>query len=286
MAAWPVLSRSLQLFPEDIRVIERGCRAIRFAIRCLETHFAPLVDPLARQIVELYHRQPHSTFLYLGSILVDEFGTRPECLDFLMAMLAEFLPRTFQLLQGEENGCTHHPDTVDDFFRLNARYLQRAPLPYLKSQHLKSILECGLVACKLQQKEANASVMKFFFDLLHLERSKDEKPDFEERRRIVAGIRSEWLGMALTEALVRASVYDLPSYALHDVGDVLFEMMTLDRVSVCKWLEQTLKGFESDPNAANVVNRKQLVHFHNEATKAEEPRHVADAVRQFSRLWR
>ena len=52
---------------------------------------------------------------------VDEFSHIPECVSGLLHMLSAFLPKTFQLLQAHQ-GLRNNPDTVDDFFRLNARY--------------------------------------------------------------------------------------------------------------------------------------------------------------------
>jgi hypothetical protein len=46
-------------------------------------------------------------------------------------------------------GMRARPDTVDDFFRLNARFLQRATLPYLASHFLPSIIACALQATGL-----------------------------------------------------------------------------------------------------------------------------------------
>ncbi len=89
-------------------------------------------------------------------------------------MLEAFLPKTFQLLQVHtnvigifivqytihtvvviahrnfqaENGPKNHPDTVDDFFRLNARFLLRSPLPYLAISSLSDILNFCLHSAK------------------------------------------------------------------------------------------------------------------------------------------
>ena len=76
---------------------------------------------------------PHSCFLYLGSILVDEFNLIGTCVAGLLDMLEAFLLPTFAILTKNENGLRDNPDTVDDFFRLNARFIQRIPLPYLRS---------------------------------------------------------------------------------------------------------------------------------------------------------
>ena len=97
------------------------------------------------------------------------------------------------------------------------------------------------------------------------------------------------------DCLLGAALFSLPSYTYQDVGDVLFELMLLDRVSVCHWLEASLKnlpGVEGNIPAAGVttptpaVTRKQLVKFHKSATSAEQSKHVSEAIREFSRLWR
>lgn len=98
-------------------------------------------------MVSVYQVYPHSCFLYLGSILVDEYGMEEGCRQGLLDMLkvggdAEFVSSlaanitvgaheglfllqalcmpTFQLLE-QQNGLRNHPDTVDDLFRLATR---------------------------------------------------------------------------------------------------------------------------------------------------------------------
>lgn len=72
------------------------------------------------QIIELYTAHKHSCFLYLGSILVDVFGTDMEYVSGLLGMLDAFIGPTFVILQ-ETDGLKNHPDTVDDLFRLCSR---------------------------------------------------------------------------------------------------------------------------------------------------------------------
>lgn len=47
------------------------------------------------------------------------------------------------------------------------RFLQRAPIPLLHSPAIRSIVDCAIMACSLDHRDANSSVMKFFYDLLH-----------------------------------------------------------------------------------------------------------------------
>jgi transportin-3 len=58
--------------------------------------------------------------LYLGSILVDVFGSDVEYVLGLLGMLAAFTGPAFSILQ-ETDGLKNHPDTVEDLFRLCTR---------------------------------------------------------------------------------------------------------------------------------------------------------------------
>jgi len=283
---WPVLSRCLEIYKGDVRVTERTCRTIRFAIRCIGVQSSNLLQPLVTQLVTLYELKGHSCYLYLGSILVDEYASETGCIPGLLSMLQAFINPTYGLLAAA-GGLTAHPDTVDDFFRLNARFLQRAPMPYLQTEFIKSILECALLSAALEHRDANASVMKFFYDLLHAGRTREDNPDFEARSHLIKTLHNEY-GGKLVDSLVRAAVTTLPSYTYHDIGDVIHECLQHDRVSVCSWLENSLKTLQSSNNAHPTagVTTKQLVDFHRAVTSAESAPDVSHALREFVRLWR
>ena len=138
---WPVLSRSLHLYQDDVRVTERTCRTVRFAIRCIGIQSSSLLEPLVTQLVGLYEAKGHSCYLYLGSILVDEYASEQGCIPGLLAMLQAFISPTYRLL-APKGSLKEHPDTVDDFFRLNARFLQRAPMPYLQVNIIFVFIMC------------------------------------------------------------------------------------------------------------------------------------------------
>ena len=67
LGVWPVLSRVMEIYASDSRIMERTCRTLRFVIRCIGTQSAPLVEPLVQRLVRLYIEHPHSCFLYLVS---------------------------------------------------------------------------------------------------------------------------------------------------------------------------------------------------------------------------
>ena len=144
--------------------------------------------------------------------------------------------------------------------------------------------------------------MKYLYDLLHSGRSREFRPCFQQRRDALCALVASPVGLPvdgaplpvkvefgprLVYALVHAAVTTLPSYTLHDVGDVLYELMSYDRPEFCRWLEATALALpEHAPQLAVPLTRKQLVAFHAELTKAENSRDVADALRSFARLWR
>uniref|UniRef100_A0A671QQ94 Transportin-3-like n=1 Tax=Sinocyclocheilus anshuiensis TaxID=1608454 RepID=A0A671QQ94_9TELE len=122
---WPVLSETLNAHQNDNRIVERCCRCLRFAVRCVGKGSASLLQPLVTQMVSVYQVYPHSCFLYLGSILVDEYGMEEGCRQGLLDMLQALCMPTFQLLE-QPNGLRNHPDTVDDLFRLVTSIIKRS----------------------------------------------------------------------------------------------------------------------------------------------------------------
>nr|CAD7404319.1 unnamed protein product [Timema cristinae] len=291
---WPVLSNTCTKFQSDHRVMERCCRCLRFAVRCVGKQSAHLLEPLVKQvtqrlsvclsskshslkhqdslldrsssIVSLYQLHQHSCFLYLGSILVDEYASEPGCAQGLLDMMQAFIGPTFIVLQ-EANGLKNHPDTVDDLFRLCARFIQRSPVAFLQSAALTPIIQCGLLACTLDHRDANASVMKFFFDLIHCGRIHEEREDHELRQKLVGNIIQE-NGQALVNNLVQACVFCLHSYMLTDVADVFMALMQHNRVNLSQWLEIAIKALPTQNSGGSITaTPKQLVDFHSSLTR-------------------
>merc|ERR1712043_65063 len=130
----------------------------------------------------------------------------------------------------------------------------------------------------------------------HAARNEEDRDDFDERSSIVSKVRENF-GAKIVDSLIRAVVFSLPSYTHHDVGDVLFELMLLERSKVCLWLEASLMALHDSAgnqvqqngdhvNIAAKVKRDQLVKFHKEVTSSEQPSNVIGALKNFSRLWR
>jgi len=282
---WPVLSNACIKYQTDVRIIERICRCIRFIIRCLGKHAQSLLKPLVTQIVSLYEVQNHSCFLYLGSILVDEYGHEPACFQGLVDMLKAFAAPTFKILE-QPNGLRSHPDTVDDLFRLCLRFIQKSALSFLRNDSVKPILCCAIAACSLDHKEANSSVTKFIIEFIKTGYVKGENCDYEEKFQLVGHLLQEH-GQVMVKEIINACIFGLPNYMIPDSGEILYELMQIDRASLCRWLETALKDLPRESTGGAITATfEQLTDFHKTATCAEELKTVTKALRDLSRLYR
>ncbi|KAB0375834.1 hypothetical protein FD755_012477, partial [Muntiacus reevesi] len=262
---WPILSETLNKHRADNRIVERCCRCLRFAVRCVGKGSAALLQPLVTQMVNVYQVHQHSCFLYLGSILVDEYGMEEGCRQGLLDMLQALCIPTFQLLE-QQNGLQNHPDTVDDLFRLATRFIQRSPVTLLRSQVVIPILQWAIASTTLDHRDANCSVMRFLRDLIHTGVANDHEEDFELRKELIGQVMNQ-LGQQLVSQLLHTCCFCLPPYTLPDVAEVLWEIMQVDRPTFCRWLENSLKGLPKETTGGAVtVTHKQLTDFHKQVT--------------------
>nr|XP_061809307.1 transportin-3 isoform X3 [Nerophis lumbriciformis] len=238
-----------------------------------------------QEMVSVYRVHPHSCFLYLGSILVDEYGMEEGCRQGLLDMLQALCMPTFQLLE-QSNGLVNHPDTVDDLFRLATRFVQRSPVTLLSSGIIVHIIQCAIAATSLDHRDANCSVMKFVRDLVHTGVANDHTEDFDLRKRLIAQAMEQH-GQQLVTQLMHSCCFCLPAYTLPDIAEVLWEVMTFDRPTFCRWLESALKGLPKETSGGTVtVTHKQLTDFHKQVTSADECKQVCWAIREFTKLFR
>lgn len=231
---WPVLSRAFDCYQNDDKIMERVVRCIRYAIRCISSQSLPLLEPLVKQMISTYATHHHSCLLYLGSILVDEFGHDARCIAGLIKMLQAFIEPTFNILQ-EENGLKNHPDTVDDFFRLAVRFIQRMPLHFLQSPIVAPIIQCSILACTLDHRDANMSVMKFLSNLLSHGKP-NGNPEIKPLVHQIVQIHGE----NLLGNLFYSSIFYLHPHMLGDVADVFMEIKFINNDVFCEALKKSL----------------------------------------------
>ncbi|XP_048516795.1 transportin-3 [Dendroctonus ponderosae] len=282
---WPILSKTFNKYQKDDRIMESVCKSVRFMLRCASQHVCEVLEGLVSQITGIYCEYKHSCFLYVGSILVDEYASNPQCVGGLLDMLEAFIKPTFHMLETMD-GLKNHPDTVDDFFRLTGRFVRRAPVPFLRSAAILPIIQCGLFASCLDHKDANAAVMKFFHDLIYQGQSAHSAPDFMERRELVKGILDQF-GQQLVTSLLQACVFYLHTYMLSEVGDVFVEMLEFTREEASRWI---VSGLDTLPKQNNggllTATPAQLNDIHVSLIRSNSSKSVTHALKDLIRLYR
>lgn len=284
LEVWPILSKTFDKYQNDGRIMERCCRCLRFMLRCVSQQLVEILQNLVHQIVVIYSNYKHSCLLYVGSILVDEYATNLTCVLGLIDMMHAFLEPTFILFQ--QNGLVKHPDTVDDFFRLCARFMQRAPIPFLRSTAMGPIIQCALSACSLVHKEANTSVMKFLYDVISTGHIGKKQSDWEMRNSLVKRILNEF-GQQLVTNLIHASVFYLHSYMLCELSDVIVELLEFDRQVTKEWLANALETLPKQDNGSiNAATPHQLEEIHAKISKSDTSKAITHALKDLIRYYR
>lgn len=265
---WPIIqsllnktANSKELSP----LVEKSCRCLRSIIRFLKP--AWLLIPIANTIVNLYQINPaYSTYLYLSSILVDEFGatTDPKISDGLISMLNAFCMPTFNLLQ-QDSQLKNHPDTIDDFFRLCTRFLQKNPEKFLTNQMLEPILNLTVASLSLDQRDANKSVTKFIDELFSSAKNKNSTVCDDVLRSMLV---QKNFGQQLLQTALMAGLVNLPSYFIAEMGDVIWRILNWNKRLSAEWLRVSLSGLPSQTNLGlNVLEPTQLEEFYNNLVK-------------------
>jgi transportin-3 len=259
---WPVLSRLVECYQHDDKIMERVVRCIRYAVRCISHQSLPILEPLVKQMVGTYATYKHSCLLYLGSILVDEFGQDVRCIAGLLSMLEAFIEPTFNILQ-VENGLKNHPDTVDDFFRLAVRFIQRMPLHFLQSPIVAPIIQCATLACTLDHRDANQSVMKFLSNLLA-----HGKPNGDPEIRPFVQQIVQIHGETLVGNLLYSSIFYLHPNMLSDVADVFMEIKFIKNEVFGEAMNKALLMLPRKNSGGSVTATDiQMTEFYESVTK-------------------
>lgn len=186
-AVWPTLSICLNKYQKDSKVSESCCRALRFVLRASEKHSINILADVMTTIVGMYRINHYSCSLYLGSILVDIYGTEASVKAGLIEMMQAFTQESFDFIikscKDVENigELRKHPDTIDDFFRLSLRFIQRCPLEFVNSEIFSPIMTLAVTTLNIDHRDANLSVTKFLSEFL----AYSHKPQIQVNVRIL-----------------------------------------------------------------------------------------------------
>lgn len=285
---WPLFNQICQKYKSDEKVMERHFRCIRFSIRTVGKDFFHLIPSLVEMMVTIYNEYRHSCFLYLGSILADEYGMNKSVENPLMAMLKAFTEPTFKKLSVEK-GLQNHPDTVDDFFRLCIRFLQKVTLRFLTNESIDNIFQLATACTTLDHREANMSVMKFIVEITKCCRMEQDDPHFnehQERVQLVNNLLGKY-GQEIIKGLINACAGGIQQYMLPEVADAFWEIMSFSQQSTLLWLKDALSNLPTHrPTGAVNATPEQMQRFYKMLSEATSIRVLWKEFRDFSKFYK
>lgn len=231
---WPTLKAVFDQRGGDIKVMERLCRACKYAIRSCGEAMSPVLGPLLQEVQLKYQQQRHSCLLYVASEVVKTFGRDASCGPPLSSLLATLFEQTVSLLKGIKE-FTKHPDVADDCFLLASRCMRYCPQLLVPFPVFLQLLDCALVGITVQHREACKSVLTFLFDTLELPRLDTGQP---YRPIIEPAMLAR--GPACLRVLVAAAAGALPESRLGEVEDVLGALLKLCGQQAIAWASEAI----------------------------------------------
>ncbi len=231
---WPILKICLEKYSKDSKVTESCCRALRFALRASEKYSRSILADVVTTIVNMYTINHFSCFLYLGSILVDIYGTEDAFKNGLVEMMQAFTNEAFDFIikscVSVENisELRKHPDTLDDFFRLSLRFLQRCPYEFISSPIFSPIMTLAVTSLNIDHRDANLSITKFLSEFIALSHKPQIKGLNETNQTLVNRVVEE-IGEKMIENSINSTINMTTRDTKDGIADVICELLSTNR---------------------------------------------------------
>ncbi|CAF0984499.1 unnamed protein product [Adineta ricciae] len=275
------------------KLSECWSRTIRFIVRSMRSHAKIFFQQIVTLVISSYEEVPHSCFLYLISIIVDEYGSDHDLKAALIVMSEHLTNKTFSILSNQD-GFKQNPDLVDDFYRLSSRLLQRCPLEFLKSNVIRPIIEQIIPNCNLEHRDASASMIAFLQSLAKLtstskKESKNKTEHQPEIRSLAMSLCETYFPNVLT-GLIRAIVIDrVPSSIRGSISDFVYDLKTFMSEKFSHWLQTALREIPrtSKNGSVEIVTIKQYEQFYNVLCENDiQPSAIEYEFETFAKLYR
>jgi transportin-3 len=285
----PLLDLIIVRYRSSAKLSECWSRTIRFIIRSMPSNAKLFFQPIVNLIIASYDEVPHSCFLYLISIIVDEYGNNQDLKSAIIVMSEHLTNKTFSILNNP-NGFKQNPDLVDDFYRLSARLLQRCSIDYLKCNVIQPIIEQITSNCNLEHRDASASMMAFLQSLAKLtSNTKKETKNSSEIRSLSMTLCERYYPNILT-GLIRAILIDrVPSSIRLSISELVYDLKCYMPDKFPLWLTKSLTEIPrtSKNGLVEIVTVKQQEQFYKILCENDaQPSTIDEEFEAFARLYR
>eukprot|EP00800_Vazella_pourtalesii_P010536 TRINITY_DN2586_c3_g1_i8.p1 TRINITY_DN2586_c3_g1~~TRINITY_DN2586_c3_g1_i8.p1 ORF type:complete len:609 (-),score=162.92 TRINITY_DN2586_c3_g1_i8:31-1857(-) len=274
---WPLFAQVLEKYQQESRITERACRALRFMLRCVQNSVPEVLPPLITIMLNLFTTNKHSCFLYLGSIIIDEYGGPVQYHQILTEMFTAFVHPCFERFS-EERGIINYPDTVDDFFRLCGRFLQKCPSLFLNLPYLQNIFTLSSAASKIGHREACLSILKFYKDLVKASFPGAKMTD--ARTEALTALTAN--GQSIIDVMVFGLTGDIPSRLSTELADCLWSFIDSCRNETLQWIRSALERAPDVTPSGLAVRADAKQRFYTDMDKCEDVSHFSSICRSLS----
>uniref|UniRef100_A0A1I7T5Y1 Importin N-terminal domain-containing protein n=1 Tax=Caenorhabditis tropicalis TaxID=1561998 RepID=A0A1I7T5Y1_9PELO len=273
------LLKATRKFEGTPRLIEHSIRSCRLIFRALGPQSISFVEPVVHMMIETYPKHQHSSYLYLASVIVDEYGQLDKMRPGLIQMLDTLARHTFPLLQGD--GAINHPDTVDDLFRLAQRFTMRATTVFFTNQVSQLLFLCAVSTLRLDHQEASRSITKFILEVLE-QLAMAKKNSYTDEGVTTAQVLVEHQAQNILTNALWMSLFSHSGQIRRDMSDVILQIGKHDPT---KFEERLTMAVLSLPNNPIKATEKQLSDFVDNVAKERERHHVFGHTRDLAKLF-
>uniref|UniRef100_A0A7E4VZI7 Importin N-terminal domain-containing protein n=1 Tax=Panagrellus redivivus TaxID=6233 RepID=A0A7E4VZI7_PANRE len=272
---------AIQAYQDNYRIVEHACRCSRYIIRSMGIQAVMFVGELATLTLQVYKAHPHSCFLYLASVLVDEYAAFAEVLPQLINLGEVIASRSFVLFH-EPQGFRNNPDTIDDLFRLAIRFVQRCPAAFFSQPFSRQLFECGLFALEVDHNEAHRSVTKFYIETLcSIKMAKSALNQYPAVEAVESLFREH--GQQLVWHSLSGALFFVNNSLKKDIADVLFEAMTVYRELFTTWLSNAVQRLAHEHRLGATV--EQLQNFHTKVLASTRTNELTAHLKDLCKLY-
>ncbi|KRZ88722.1 Transportin-3 [Trichinella sp. T8] len=252
----PLLLEICEAAAGDYSISEHACRGLRHIFRCLGPTALVFLEPVTIKvylpifdlIYTMYQKTGYSCYMYMASILTDQFGEHPEFRSGLQQLFNAMVPISFQELE-KKNFSDDCSETLDDLFRFVYRYFVCFPDAFA-SVHLQEVMIKLVIATSNINTDVSFRSMCVFVRTLFEFVSNDrDGKEFKERKEEDVKIINAYVmkfGFELVFTLLKAAIMHIEHSISEAVGEVLYVIAQYNHDIFVSWLKRSIQCFANE----------------------------------------
>ncbi|KRY32655.1 Transportin-3 [Trichinella spiralis] len=252
----PLLLEICEAAAGDYSISEHACRGLRHIFRCLGRTALVFLEPVTIKvyvpifdlIYTMYQKTGYSCYMYMASILTDQFGEHPEFRSGLQQLFNAMIPIAFQQLS-KKNFSDDCSETLDDLFRFVHRYFVCFPDAFASVQLQEVMIKLVIATSNINTDVSFRSMCVFVRTLFEFVSNDKDAKEFKERKEEDVKIINAYVmkfGFELVFTLLKAAIMHIEHSISEAVGEVLYVIAKYNHDLFVSWLKQSIQCFANE----------------------------------------